>query len=343
MKLASLLTISLAALSLAGCGDDVLDWRNVAVSGGKVYAKNENRTFSGALTNIPEDKLPFSDGFNDLLVSHNRAMERSDGRKQTFMGRHLTCDTAVKEGHIAGLTTCRDRSGNKRWEAHLEGANLEGKAEIFDTTGTKVLTRGEYTDGKIDGKIEIFGPNTGNLIGKYHSRNGKADGDQTSWDETTGKMIFHADTKDGQYVGIKEEWSPEGKLIGQIPYVNGAIEGEVKAWDATTGRQIALATYAQGRKFGRTTTWDEQGNIISDGSYDTDGRFSPIEAPSPAMEPQEEEQDEWTTAVTPENKQCVDGWVSYVRKVEGEEAIIGLENMKDWNSMCSDGQHPPAS
>jgi len=43
----------------------------------------------------------------------------------------------------------------------------------------------------------------------------------------------------------------------------------------------------------------------------------------------------------PANQKC-DEWVTYAHKVDGEDAMIGLESMKDWDSMCSDGQQPPA-
>jgi len=335
-----LVAAALMALTLTGCGDDVLDWRNASVSGGKVYANNENKPFSGSLTNVPENSLPFNNAFNDLLVQHNRAMERIKDRQQGFFGRNLVCDTTVEEGLVTGTTSCRNSSGNVRWKASLAGKSLDGVAEIFDITGKTVITRNEYAKGVADGKLEVFSPNTGKLIGEYHSKNGKADGEQTAWDEKTGNKISHADTKDGMYVGVQESWSPEGKLTGVVPYSNGAVDGEVKVWDAETGKQTALATYVNGQKIGRATSWDAQGNVLSDGNMNAKGILVPIASAQPAVADLEE--DEWATAVKPANKQCVDEWVTYAHKVDGEDAMIGIESMKDWDSMCSDGQHPPA-
>lgn len=333
-----LMAAAMMALLLTGCGDDVLDWRNASVSGGKVYANKENKPFTGSLTNIPESSLPFNAAFNDLLVQHNRAMERIKDRQQGFFGRHLVCDTTVEDGLVSGLTSCRSSAGNIRWKASLHEKGLDGVAEIFDLAGKAVITRNEYTDGVANGKLEVFSPNTGKLIGEYHSKNGKADGEQTAWDEKTGVKVSHADTKDGIYVGIQEAWNSEGKLISQIPYSNGAIDGEVKVWDALSGKQTALATYVQGQKTGRATSWDTSGNILSDGSYNAEGVLVSIESAPSAITSEDEG---WATVVKPANQQCVDEWVTYAHKVDGEDATIGLESVKDWDSMCSGGQHPP--
>lgn len=334
--------VAMTAVFLSGCGEDVLDWRNASLSGGKVYSNNENKPFNGALTNIPESSLPFNDAFNDLLVQHNRAMKRIEDREQSFIGRHLVCDTTVKDGLIDGPTACHNNANITRWKASIYGTGLDGIAEIYESTGQTVITRNEYSEGVANGTLEIISPNTGKIIGEYHSKNGRAHGEQTAWDEKTGNKVSHVSTENGRYVGFQKDWSPAGRLVGQVPYVNGAVDGEVKVWDAETGQQTALSTYVQGQQIGRNTRWDAQGIVRTDGNYNANGLFIPIDSPQPTSAALDESGDEWETAVKPANKQCVDKWVSYTHKVDGEDAMIGLENMKDWDSMCSDGQHPPA-
>ena len=195
----------------------------------------------------------------------------------------------------------------------------------------------EYTDGLPDGKLEIFSPKTGKLISESHSKQGKLDGEQARWDDA-GNKIFQAKVKNGQYVGVAEDISPTGKVVGQVPYSDGFVNGEVKVWDAETGQLVELTTFVQGQKLGRHATWDAHGNMRSDGVYDNMGLFHDTAASMEASD--EEPVDEWEAAVKPANKICVDEWAAYTRKVEGDDVMIGLENMKDWNSMCSDGQHP---
>lgn len=323
-----LLALAIAAV-LTGCGGDVLDWRNASVSGGKVYAGNENTPFSGQLTNIPEHQLPFNDAFNDLLVQHNRQMERIKDRTQGFIGRHLTCDTTVEDGLVSGPTTCRNSQGVIRWKASLHGKGIDGVAEIYDVTGQKVLTSNEYTKGVANGTLKVFSPNTGKLIGEYHSKNGKADGEQTSWAENGTKTYF-AEANDGKYVGIVKEWSPNGQLIGEIPYSDEGVNGQVKIWDAETGTQTASTTFVAGVKLGRATTWDTSGNVLSDGNYQADGRFVPLESAQPTA----------TTSAANNQKSCFDQWVDAYHQELGEDAMVSHDQMTEWEEWCSEGKRP---
>lgn len=327
------LIVTAIALSLTGCGDDVLDWRNASVSGGKIYANSENSPFSGAVTNIPGDKLPPSEAFSSLLVTHNKVMERVKEQNQFVRGTFV-CDSVVEDGYISGTTTCRDAANNKRFVFDLEGGNLQGTAEIYDLTGSKVLTRGEYIDGKSSGTIEIFGPQSGKLVGKYSNKDGKADGEQTSWNES-GTMIYHVNAKDGFYVGNMEAWTDDGVKILEAPFVDGLRDGVVKTWHSN-GKPYQSITFAKGREHGLAEGWNEDGSYSNASIYE-DGRF--VRKVSEEEEPVE---DEWASAVSPANKQCVDEWTAYFRKLEGDDAPVTLEHMKDWNSMCSSGDHPPA-
>ena len=51
-------------LLLSGCGNDVLDWRNVEMSGQSIYEQDSNKPFSGQVTNIPGQVI-----FNSTKVS----------------------------------------------------------------------------------------------------------------------------------------------------------------------------------------------------------------------------------------------------------------------------------
>ena len=51
-QVAALAATSLATVLLAGCKSDVLDYRNVQIVNGKVYAGDANTPFSGKVTNV---------------------------------------------------------------------------------------------------------------------------------------------------------------------------------------------------------------------------------------------------------------------------------------------------
>ncbi|MCY1416807.1 hypothetical protein D9M71_323240 [compost metagenome] len=327
------LTVIAITLSLAGCGDDVLDWRNASVSGGKIYASSENTPFSGAVTNIPGDKLPPSEAFSSLLVTHNKVMERIKVQAQFVRGTFV-CDSVVEDGYISGTTTCRDAANNKRFVFNLKGGKLQGTAEIYDLTGSKVLTRGEYTDGKSNGTIEIFGPQNGKLVGKYSNKDGKADGEQSSWNES-GTMIYHVNAKDGAYVGNMEAWTEDGVKVLEVPYVDGLRDGIVKSWHPN-GKPEQSITFVKGRQNGLSESWRADGSKSGASIFENDRfvRHVREEEEAPVV-------DEWAAAVSSANQQCVDEWTAYFRKSQGDDAPVTLEHMKDWNSMCSSGDHPP--
>ncbi|ARL96033.1 hypothetical protein [Burkholderia pseudomallei] len=67
-KVAALAAISLTTVLLAGCKGDVLDYRNVQVVNGKVYAGDANTPFSGKVTNVPApDILNNQQGYQRMM------------------------------------------------------------------------------------------------------------------------------------------------------------------------------------------------------------------------------------------------------------------------------------
>tara|TARA_R110001592_G_scaffold47952_6_gene151535 strand:- start:233 stop:1225 length:993 start_codon:yes stop_codon:yes gene_type:complete len=316
---------------LTGCSESVLDWRNASVSGGKVYEGDSNEPFTGKVTNIPENSIPFSEVFNDIHYSFNQSMGNFNARNQQFVGRHLTCDTHVIDGFIEGDTSCRDNSGALRWSANIFGDGFDGEVKIYDTTGNTALIVAEFAGGAENGVRRIFSPNTGNLLGEFHYKDGKMHGEQRSWIES-GTLVQKYNTLNGFKVGYENRWAPNGQMIYEMPWNGKNAEGVAKSWDAETGQQLTQVTYVDGERVGPVKQWNVDGTLEIDGELLPDGTLVK------KNEAQAEENSETTTTI--DQQECFEQWISAYRREVGEDAMVNMEQMGEWEQWCSEGKMP---
>lgn len=328
---------------LTGCGEEILDWRNAQISGGKVYANGANEPFSGTLTNMPGESLPDSKSLTRFQNDHNAAMGQIkgawiDGRGISKQG--VVCDTHVQKGFVVGDTACRSASsGALRYKFTFKDGELDGAAESFDRTGSLSISRALFKDGTIEGSFEAYSPNTGVLITKYNYSNGQLEGVQNQFDEKSGKKTQEVIVTDGKFVGVAREWDIEGRPTKEVPYKNGLRNGEAKTW--ADGKLFLVETYVMGKQQGRRTEYEADGSIYRDEMINADGTWTSLKHDE-VVQDDDAVGDDWDTAVSPANQTCVDEWTRYAQKIEGPDVMIGIESLKDWNSMCGEGQHPPA-
>ncbi|MFJ5240263.1 toxin-antitoxin system YwqK family antitoxin [Pseudomonas neuropathica] len=329
MKIHYLLAITTSVAVLTGCGPSELDYRNAQFSNGKIYANNDNKPFTGFVTNLPDRNIRTANSYNELLVSFNQTMTKFHSDENLFYGRHLVCNSTFKDGYLSGQTICyKPNTIIKRYTAQYNAGNLDGKVELFATDGTTLLAKASFKNDLRDGKTEIYGPHTGKLVGEYNSTNGKADGEQTSWDENTGKMTYHATTKNGAYVDSMKLWTPEGVLTAEVPFVDGMKTGLVKTWHEN-GRPLKFVTMVDGIRHGSSQEWDEDGNLISSGNYKREAWY-PDEAPK-ANE---------ATTNSNEDNSCTSKWVDAFHKENGEDTMITSDQLGEWDQWCAEGKLP---
>jgi len=329
MKHFSLLAVSVGLLSLTGCGSSELDFRNAQISNGKIYEGKENKPYTGLVRNMPESTIREATGaLNDLLAIYNQHMGKFKASESLLYGRHLICDSEVKEGSLSGQTDCYTPNTKlKRYTVQYESGNFDGGVSIYAPDGKTLLLKSAFKRNAIDGKLEIYGPHTEKLIGQYHSTNGKADGDQTSWDEYTGKMTYQVTAKDGVYVGVMKSWTADGVLIAEVPFVEGVKSGLIKTW-RDNGKPMEFLTVLNGSKNGPSQEWDEDGKLIRSGTY-KQGEWYP-DAP-PVTE---------TTIVGAEDNSCSTKWIDAFHKEKGEDAMITSSQLGEWDQWCTEGKLP---
>ncbi|HFH3443543.1 toxin-antitoxin system YwqK family antitoxin [Pseudomonas aeruginosa] len=333
------LLAALMGAALTGCGDSVLDWDNARISGGKVYAGSDNTPYSGHVTNAPEKVVIEADSPESKLLSlHFMNVERAN-RQEAMYTAGLLCDVDTKDGMRDGKLACRNNAGVVRLEGEFSEGVVDGKWTIYDTKGNVSLSA-TYHKGKPDGRIDIFNPNGQGKLFSAGFKKGVADGPADRW-LGDGTQVFSTVWDNGKENGLHREWWDYGKLNFEVPYKDGKQDGLIKYYndDGSVSRTIAPFD----GQYARITEYGPNGQVTL---YDLDHSGAKHSVAAQTAQPQasqDEEEDEWSTAVKPANKQCVDAWVDYAHKVDGEDAMIGIENMKDWDSMCSDGQHPPTT
>lgn len=339
---ARMLMVAVAAGLLAGCGNDVLDWDNARVSGGKIYEGSENKPFTGHVTNVPEQVLiPSNTPERKLLSLHFMNVELAD-RQEAMYGANLNCEVDTEDGLRDGAIVCRNAAGVVRVEGRFSEGAIDGEWKINDTKGQPSLSA-KYSNGNLDGRLEILNPNGQGYLYKAGFKNGVHEGSEERW-LGDGTQVLSTSWTDGKKDGLHKEWWNTGKLNYEVPYKNGQQDGLIKKYDDEGNVSRTVAPFDG--QYARVTDYGPNGEVkISD--VDRSGIYHPVSVQPAQPQPQDSAEpdglvDEWDAAVSPANQQCVDAWTAYARKVEGDEFPIGLETLKDWNSMCSSGEQPPA-
>jgi len=335
------LVASLSLLSLAGCSQEELEWRNAQMSNGIIYQGTANKPFSGSIKHMPEKNIGMSYGWNDMLVAYNKSMNSIKAANQTWIGQPWVCDVNAKEGKLSGPATCYSSySNSKRYEAIFKDGALTGDVSIYSEDGKTILLKGEMNQGALDGKLEIYSPKTGKIIGQYNMTDKKIDGSQETFDELTGNVIYQAQAKNGKYIGDVKTFSAEGKVTSVISYVNGLKEGTARQWDTASGRLLIEANYHLGLLEGERTEWNPDGSLFTHSLYAGNAMVKEL--------PLDNKTNDSDTAVTMVTKmvasnsaeQCSDAWIAAFHKEAGEDAMISSDQLGEWEVWCQEGKMP---
>ncbi|WP_226257450.1 toxin-antitoxin system YwqK family antitoxin [Burkholderia cepacia] len=283
----------IAALLLAGCKGDALDYRNAQIVNGKVYAGDANTTFSGKVTNAPYGVVFNQQPGMDRMISVLEA-GRGFGLYQTI------CDATVKDGELNGDVACKTpASDTVLLNASFDDAALSGEMKIYGTDGKIVIVSASFKHGQPDGKEEQVLPATQKTIRVVHWDEGKLDGESKAWDSKTGELaaeahyskgvlngdfysrtistgqqpfivkgVFH----DGKFTGTKPTTYPNDQYIYDIrtdvQYVDDMIQNQNDIDRMNQfGRQVAdcvhQAAYPMAQTKGRTyLTTDEETDLV---------------------------------------------------------------------------------
>lgn len=282
-KLSLFVSIILSSITLAGC-NKTLDFRNAEISNSKIYESGNNIGFSGKLTNIPLNKIPFGD-----LIPVTNMIGEVTGYKEindfiylnTLPGANggILCDTTTSDGILNGETSCKISStGNPIFNFSFKNNLIHGDISFFyPKKNSAKFADAHYDQGKANGTLTIYGLKTGKAVYKFDWKNGIATGKEEIFDEETGKVTLTGTLVNGKYEGETTRYNLDGAIVEKQNWENGKLQKKLLPSSA----QNATAS-----------------------------------------------------------QDCIDSWIASFRKEQGAEAVIGVEQLNEWESQCSQGEKP---
>lgn len=374
-RTATLLASALAALALTAYSGRVLDYRNMTVSGGKIYARNSDTPFSGKVTNVPFETAIGNTG--PLAFIYRIA-------DTTGIAYNPLCDISVSDGRLDGDVVCRDtRSADKTYELSFKKGRFYGDVKIYTSlsNGKPVVTATIGEKG-IDGTVKTYRPKDHALTYK----GGFSDGVNTAGEKyypDSGKVqqTFLLDGN-AQPKGTVVTYAEDGKKIKYSLFGYEGSHGDLPLnynLYPETGKiqscYLGIDSPTNDWRF----SWDENGVITQTpdrldtstyGIFNT--TFQPCKAHIPTGTPNADKvlasldgllTKSASTTVTPtpvsaaevvvgaikgedrtdwptESNPCTHSWEDAFRKENGNTAMINFEMEWEWVDNCRAGKLP---
>lgn len=315
----------LSALLLAGCFEEVLDFRNAEISNGKLYQAGANEPFSGKVTNVPYSKLPH-DAMSSIFDIAWAATQVPYPRN-----RHL-CDAPFSKGVLDGDVVCAiPGTDEPSITMRYEKGSLEGTVKATSPS-TEDVTRIEafYKNNVLEGELIINHPQTGAHVNKSQWRAGKLHGLEEGYSMTSGKLAYKA------------------------AYVDGKLEGEHLAYDSDGIQVIKKTTFAAGRRHGVEEEYSPEGQLIMRGHWTEDLKDGVFEKWNPQGQlvqtqlwnrgigdwsnKSPSQQTSGGAASAASSTECVDGWTAAFRKESGQDAMVTHDQLEEWKDWCRQGK-----
>lgn len=319
--------LAAVCVGLAGCGQEVLDFRNADLVNGKIYADGANKPFSGKVTNIPFSTLP-TPPLMKMFHAVSHVTEDRDGIEVAKQLRNLHCDAELDEGLLDGDAACTlSGMDGPYMTMRYEKGSLEGAVKVASIKAKGVtLAQANYKDDAIEGELIINHPETGQLISSSHWRASTLHGSQENYSLKTGKLTYKATFVDGQPDGEVLSYRPDGEtLLSKVQFVAGKPHGIEERY-YLEGQLMKRVQWVEGRSV-KEELWNEQGQLI-----DYFGRLigGSNESPSPLAS--------GGTASAASSTRCVDGWTAAFRKENGDDAMVTMDQLGEWEDWCRQGK-----
>lgn len=349
LKASALMVAAAAIVGTTACSQKVLDYRNATIDNGKIYSGDENKAFSGRLTNVPELQLLQS---QEGIAQFLRPVARSNADLNHYGDRagvtallaasQAACDVDVADGYLDGKATCAGADSTPGTEMTFSAGTITGDLRYYNLSYAKTLvSEGSFEDGKPEGKQEIFAFDTGKLLMTVQWKNDGMNGPVEKFDPTTGKRVYTATYVDGVLDGDLKEFSPDGNRVTHTAtYKNGKLEGLEDRYDADTGTHLAHLTWVDGYLHGRVQRWDATGRATVDTEYRYGHPAAWDETPE-VKEPTEQPAVSSSSAADAQSAPgCVERWTSAYRNSAGSDAPVSPDQLDEWKEWCANGRLP---
>ncbi|WP_242468207.1 toxin-antitoxin system YwqK family antitoxin [Burkholderia plantarii] len=364
---AALVAVAIAAVLLAGCKREVLDYRNAQMVNGKVYDGSANEPFSGKLTNVPDRSLLIEQAGFQLTgklasIALADSLPSTERNAQSFLGRSgaesllsgAACDVQIDGGLPDGPAVCKaPQSEVVRIETSFKHGTLDGSFKLFGGQSDGTLLEVTFSNGQPNGTEKVYSWTDHKLIHSFPWNKGLAAGTEEAFDSNTGALVKRATFVDGKYEGEVVHYAADGKQITlSATYVNGRLNGPYKEWDAS-GTLIADRTYANGVAVGADGS--DVGSCMNE--WDDAYRAVPGSPAFPASELTQKWEascragkhpsasDSYLSGRTVSSDQpapnaCIDAWAAAYRREKGDDAVVMADQLDEWHSWCMAGKRP---
>lgn len=329
------LIIALMAITagLTGCFKDTLDYRNADVANGLIYKKDMDKPFSGKVTGYPFRDL--AGRSVQLFKVQNLLDVHGDG--DNLMG--AVCDIEVAKGELISEIKCENRLTRTVFEAPIEEGELTGEL-VIHTTKENTTPRAIFTlkNGRLDGVTQILDRFTKEPI--YDS----------VWDsaQLAKEKIYNKETKllssEATYVkgrphGPTIRYAADGHtVVFSADYENGQINGKMlEVW-------VAEMTYREGTYVDGSLRRTIHGQVVAEGKriptreaiYDQHG----VEIVSRTLRNLALENVLKSNLTAIDQEACVDSWGKAFREEVGEDAVVSMDQIGEWEAWCKSGKVP---
>lgn len=344
LKLMVFLSVTMVTtLTLSGCGNKVLDFRNAEISNGKVYKAGSNDPFSGTLTNVPNNAvLSHQEGFTKVsavianvifTADENGAINNLAGAAglAAAVSSGSVCDVKISDGRLDGKAICKKPNSESRvLELDFDEGNLSGKLVYYGPQGgDDVISTVMFKAGEPTGKQEIFSLANKKLVYETFWNNGVREGDETAYDAQTSNIIGHATYRNGKLEGELVRYAADGKqLVYKVMVAAGQKDGVEEIYDRATGKLVSRGNWTGGQKDGLFQTWDAQGQLTAEVLW-ANG-VAKEDHPIPLV----------SQEASPGLDDCTQSWISAHRREAGEDAVVTADQVGEWEGWCKEGKRP---
>lgn len=337
----------LLVLVLTGCKSEVLEYKDVEVVNGKIFKKGADKPFSGIFSaNAGEIVDGRQTGFAQFAQkAESNALSTSEvfvggcghgnanpsawefGLKLAAGG---LCKASVRDGLFDGKASCQtEKSERPTLEMSFKEGLLDGPLTYFKSrTGGSFITTVTFKKGQPDGKQEMINTATQKLVYRTNWKNGLMDGEEEAFDFNTGNLIGHVKCVNNDPEGEVVRYAPNGKtLVYKATFVAGELHGTEESFSATTGKLTHRTEWNHGAMQGIERDWNEQGEL----TFETDHGGKDVSSSSNPAAP----------ALTPEQlNACVDIWTAAYQKENGQDAMVTMDQLGEWEGWCKEGKRP---
>lgn len=256
-----------ASISLAGCGGEQVDARQLDWHNGLAYKRGATDPYTGTVSwvgSIPDVVDTYWNNNIDRLVEVRST--------QALAG----CLTTYVKGQLDGPVKCTGPNGDTLLTMNFKGAVYDGDFEIYNPANGAIHKRVHWASGHPDGKAVIYAADGKQPVLDVVWANGTLNGPAKSWDDA-GNVLADTEMRQGSvFSGAVKE------MVRLVPFPGSIATNAVRVLNQQIpmfNECAGLADHDDGHPSYLMTTWsggalngpvqmvDGSGNVVLVGAF----------------------------------------------------------------------------